>query len=306
MSMSATRADLPGPLPATRLGAIQNAQLAGQLTSLCDLDGQMFGAGHGTIGAIGEDGKLRRTISIPITVPTISRYSAGVLVVGDCGKGIVYKLDVTSGQLTKLFALSEVRADLPIPQPTRPAARNIPGDDPIPMPRFAYAASALKNPLSAVASDGNFIYVATQAGFSSSIFKIDPATNEVVGHCWAGGDNPVAMVWQETGLLVLQANVQQMRRFTPKLETMDQFIEVPITNARGLIIRGDEIRAVSAEQRDCPASGRYIRHKQGAAQCGGNFGQHRKDTRRDNGPTEICPVDLRRTRAGLLGRAFLE
>ena len=88
-SMSMRTVNLAGPLTAARTGAIQNAQLATQLTSLCDLDGQMYGAGSGRIVAIGEDGKFSRTISIPITNPSISRHSAGVLVIGDCGKGIV-------------------------------------------------------------------------------------------------------------------------------------------------------------------------------------------------------------------------
>jgi len=253
-SMPTTRAGLPGPLPmpmvATRLGAIQNAQLAGQLLSLCDLDGQMYGAGSGNVVAIIEDGRISRRIPVPITVPSISRYSAGVLVIGDCGKGIVYLLNVKSGQLTKLFALSEVIADLPLPTPT-PARDpgSLRGVDPIPLPRFAYAASALKNPLSAAASDGKFIYVATRGGFSSSIFKIDPATKQVVGHCWAGGDDPAAMMWGTgvgTGIMVLHSSRQQIRRFTPELQTIDKFINVPVKNGRGLIIRGDEIRVVSA------------------------------------------------------------
>ena len=100
---------LASTLTATRTGALQSAQITTELTSLCDLDGQMYGAGSGRIVAIGEDGKFSRTISIPITNPSISRYSSGVLVIGDCGKGVVYKFDVKSGQPTKQFALSEVR-----------------------------------------------------------------------------------------------------------------------------------------------------------------------------------------------------
>ena len=230
MSMSAERANLPGPLTAARMGAIQNAQLAGQLTSLCDLDGQMFGAGSGRIVAIGENGQITRTINTPISNPSIARYSANTLVIADCGKGIIYLMDI------------QILPNGPPPPPKKQFAISE-----LAVPRgLRYAESALKNPMSAVASDGKFIFVATRAGFSSSIFKIDPATKQVVGHCWAGGDDPVAMVWQESGLLVLHSRRQQIRRFTHELQTIDKFINVPVTNGRGLIIRGDEIRVVSA------------------------------------------------------------
>ena len=57
------------------------------------------------------------------------------------------------------------------------------------------------------------------------------------------------MVWQESGLLVLHSRRQQIRRFTHELQTIDKFINVPVTNGRGLIIRGDEIRVVSAAEK---------------------------------------------------------
>ncbi len=228
--MSGERGVMPTPIPmvATRLGVLQNAQLTTELTSLCDLDGQMYGAGSGRIVAIIEDGpgtsRISRTISIPITNPSISRHSAGVLVIGDCGKGIVYTMDVQRGRPTRLFATSE----LAVPRSLR------------------FAESALKSPLASVASDGKFIFIATRAGFSSSIFKIDPATKQVVGHCWAGGDDPAAMVCQDGGVLVLHSKRQQIRRFTPELQPVEKYINVPVGDGKGLIIRGNEIRVLSA------------------------------------------------------------
>lgn len=231
-SMMTRTAGLAGPLTAARAGAIQNAQLTAELTSLCDVDGQMYGAGNGRIVAIAENGGITRTINTPISNPSISRFSANTLVVADCGKGVIYTMGVGGGPLIgpspvgpigKLFAMSE----LALPQGLR------------------FAESALKNPLASVASDGKFIFVATRGGFSSSIFKIDPATKKVVAHSWAGGDDPAAMIWQDGGLLVLHSTRQQIRRFTPELRTIDKFINVPVNNGKGLIIRGNEIRVLS-------------------------------------------------------------
>ena len=96
----------------------------------------------------------------------------------------------------------------------------------------------------------------------------------MVAHCWAGGDDPVAMVWQDEGLLVLHSKRQQIRRFTPELKPIDKFLNVPVVDGKGLIIRGNEIRVLSAADKGIVRmQGDIVAISRAQVPGGGDFGR---------------------------------
>ena len=214
------------PLKATQLSAVRNNAFR-TFTALCEFDGQMYGAERGKIHLIGDDGKITRTITVKgIRNPTIARHTAGTMVIGDRGTKLIYQLNVKTGKLTKFFSIRDIR----------------PG-------RFVTGSILKSSPLMSIASDGRYIYAAFSAGFSSSIFKIDPARKSIVGHAWAPGDNPTSMVFQDENLFVLESKGKQIRRFNSALKPSYTWINVTVGGGKGLIIRGDEVRILSTSDR---------------------------------------------------------
>lgn len=197
------------------------------LTAFADLNGQMFGAGANAIVQFDEGGKSVRTFQTNIARPSISPHGASALLVGDLGGKTLSTLDLKTGALTPLLKLNEVRE----------AAREAPG-----------AHLLQDGALASVASDGKQVFVAVEAGFSSAVFKIDPATKQVVARGWAAAPDPHAMAFQNGALFVLTGNGTQVRRFTEKLQRSLETIELPTPGAKGIGIRAGEILSLAKGQ----------------------------------------------------------
>ena len=197
----------------------------GELISLCDLEGQMYGAGKGRVVALGEDGKITKSFVTSIDKPSISAHSAATLIIGDTGKKVLFLMNTESGKMSELLRLSSVRD----------SAQN----------QYPEASLLETGELMSVASNGHQVFVAIGAGYSSAIFKIDPATKQIVGRNWAPGADPTAMAFHEGGLYVLVGNGRQVRRFTESLERSLDRIDLPVSEAKGLAIRKDEIRILT-------------------------------------------------------------
>lgn len=230
---------LPGGGPSGRVKSItQNvaaAKLAGithdslgQLTAMGSANGQTFGAGAGKVGMIGENGLVASSaFNVPITRASgLSAYTAGKLVVGDEANNSVFAVDLNSKQSTKLFTLGELNA------------------------RGIQAASVLQNgKLGGLAFDGKFLYAGVKAGYSSSIFKIDPSTKQVVGHAYAPGPDPSAMQFVKGNLFVLEGSRQNVRRFDGNLKLANARTEVDSPDGRGLIVTDQGISILSPSKR---------------------------------------------------------
>ncbi len=217
-------------------------QAAPALRSFTDLGGQMLGAGPNVVAIIGEDGKIAKSFATKIARPSISPHGPNAIVIGDLDARTIATMDVKTGAITPLLKLAEVT------DPASNAPDKVPG------------AHILKGgAFSSAASDGKFLYVGVEAGFSSSIFKIDPTTKQVVGRAWASGPDPDAMTVHKGSLFVLVAG-NQVRRFTNALERSRENIDLPVTNAKGLGIRTGEIRVLDSTQ------GRVVRATVDAAE----------------------------------------
>lgn len=216
-----------------RLPAKQPAQAAVQLHTFTELDGQMFGAGAQSIVSLDAAGKQIRTFPTGIASASISPHGTSALVVGDLVSRNVQTMDIKTGVLRPVLNLREVRD-------SQPAAA--PG---------GYLLQ--EGAFSSVASDGKNLFVAVGSGFSSAIFKIDPATRQIVARSWASAADPQAMVYKNGALFVLVGNGSQVRRFNDVLQRNLENIDLHTPGARGIGIRAGEIvrlhqgRVISAQ-----------------------------------------------------------
>lgn len=237
-----TPSRLAGPAPASpvgpsRLGSVIIARhippiaLTGAtraIQTVTDLNGQTYGAGPKLIAQIGEDGKVGKTFPTTIARASISPHGTGALVVGDLTNKTISLFDARSGAIKPLFGLAGIMDSSRDKSPGGHLLQD--------------------GKLAAVASDGNHIYVAMEAGFSSAIFKIDPATKRIVERGWVSAGDPTAMVHENGALFVLVGNGSQVRRFTPALQRSKDNIDLPAAGATGIGIRGVEIRTLTSGQ----------------------------------------------------------
>ncbi len=205
---------------------ITNAALSNLIT-MGEVEGQTFGAAPNQLVALDSQGQIARTIAVPIEAPAgISAYTAGRAIVGDGINNAVYSVDVTSGRSAKLLDLR-----------TTDYGSLIAGD-------------VLRNgKLSSVAYDGKYVYVAVSAGYSSSIFAIDPATNKAVQQTWSPGDKPTAMQFTKGTLYVLDAENSQLRAFDSAFKLNLKAVNLNVTDPRGIVIRDDGVRVLTPSER---------------------------------------------------------
>ena len=217
-------ANLVQPIQPNLLPQLQLQQVP-TLRSICDVGGQMFGGGDRKIVQLGEDGKPQKSFDTNIRRPSVSNFG-NMLLVGDLDTRNIHTMDPKTGQLKILIGLNQVGK-------TGPSI--IPGSDTLNSGEFA-----------GVASDGKNIFVSVRAGFSSSIYKIDPNTKQVLGSGWAGGPDPDAMAYGPGGLFVSVGEGTQIRRMSDNLEqSMDRVDLPPGMKTNGILLRGDEIRAIN-------------------------------------------------------------
>jgi hypothetical protein len=210
-----------------RLGALKLAQAA-NLTSLCALEGRIFGAGKGQVLIIGDAGQVLRTIPTTVDTPTISPHRAGTLILGDCGRKVLYELNVQTGRMTELLSLAEVRDSAVGQAPDSALLRT--------------------RSFLSVASDGENAYVALGAGFSSAIFKIELRSRQVVARSFAPSDDPSAMAFFDGALHVLVGRGRRVRKFTAGLEPSLDVIDLRQEGGRGLAIRAGEVGVISTRE----------------------------------------------------------
>ncbi|MHB0997613.1 MAG: C13 family peptidase [Armatimonadota bacterium] len=210
-------------LPALRqLPALQNARLR-NISALAQVNGQMFGAEPGKLSLIDEQGNITKSVPMNIQkIAGLSGFTPGKLLVGDVASNSVMSVDEKTGAATRLLSLSQVNA------------QGFP------------AGSVLKNgELSGVAYDGSNVFVSFKAGFSSSVFKINPSTQTVLEHGWAPGDNPSALTFSNNKLFVLDGKAGQVRPMAPGLKPSYTWIDSNSKNGKGLIIQGNEIKVLT-------------------------------------------------------------
>lgn len=242
LGVTATKAQTNGFLKArtistvassANLGVLRDSKLT-ELRSLTSAGGKMFGAGDGKIVELNQNGQVVRTIPIAIKSPIISGVGSERLIIGDSGRKLVHGMDVKTGKTMPLLDLNQVM-DRSTAMPGGSLIREL--------------------PFTAVASDGKFVYAAFSGGFSSPVFKIDPATRQIVGRSFSAGPNPVSMTLLNGKLLVLDQRSRQIRNHGADLKPTAIWTEVGAADARGIAIINNEVRVLS------PASGGILRLK---------------------------------------------
>jgi hypothetical protein len=225
--------------PGLNLSQLTRGQLIGQirirlpeaLSAYTDVGGKSLGAGANRVVALDEGGNSTRNFPTQIGKPTIAPHGTQALLIGDLQNLKLHTLALGDGSVRQLLDLRAV------------AGR--PGE------LLPYSEALKNGEFSAAASDGKNVYVAFSAGFSSSIYKIDPSTRRVLAHGWASAPDPSAMSFNDGTLFVLVGNGSQVRRFTDGLQKSKDAIDLPFTSAKGLGIRAEgEIRTLNRARTD--------------------------------------------------------
>ncbi|OPZ63823.1 MAG: Peptidase C13 family protein [Firmicutes bacterium ADurb.Bin506] len=211
------------PSPALK---ITNSALS-SLVTMGEVDGRVFGAARNQLVALDEQGQITRSITIPVERPAgISAYTAGQALVGDGGNNAIYSVDTASGRSTKLLDLRSTDYG------------------------SLMAGDVLRTgELTSVAFDGKLVYAAVAAGYSSSVFAIDPATNRAVRQAWSPGDKPMAMQFSGGTLYVLDAENSQLRAFDSAFKLNLKAVDLNVADPRGIIIRPDGVRVLTPSER---------------------------------------------------------
>ena len=214
-------------LPATpSLLKITNAALS-NLVAMGEVEGQVFGAARNQLVTLDQEGKITKSTAIPIEQPAgISAYTTGRAIIGDCGNNAVFSVDIGTGRTDRLLDLKSTDYG------------NLMAGDVVRSGR-----------LSSVAFDGRYVYVAMSAGYSSSIFAVDPASNKAVMQAWSPGDRPTAMQFAGGNLYVLDAENSQLRSFDSALRLNTKAIDLQAPDPMGIVIRDNEVRVLTPSDR---------------------------------------------------------
>lgn len=233
---------VPVKLPVVSLpiiNKITSPALSG-LVAMAEVEGQVLGAGKGQLVAIDGAGKVTRTIAIPIEKPAgISSYTAGKAIIGEAKDNTIYVVDLKTGSSSRLLDLrSTAYVGMP-PDPLEASSAK----------GAIMAGEVLRSgELMSVAFDGRHIFAALSAGYSSSIFTIDPAANRAVSQAWSPGDKPVAMHFSAGNLYVLDGAGGKIRLFDSSMKLNWKPIEITAEDPRGIIVREDGIKVLSPKE----------------------------------------------------------
>lgn len=91
--------------------------------------------------------------------------------------------------------------------------------------------------LTAVTWDGKYLWAAFTAGYSSSIFKVDPKKGTIEQHMWAHGPNPEGLFWDGTYLVSIDARNKEIRKLD-KNGNAAQIAALPSEFPHGLTFDG--------------------------------------------------------------------
>lgn len=208
-----------------RLAGQIRLQVPGPINTMTLVGMQMVGAGPGRVALLDEAGKVTKSFDTSVQRPSISPFGAEKILIGDLQNRALMSFDLKSGQSTPLLKLNEV---------TDPNPNAVPGGNMLAEGEF-----------SSVAGDGKNVFVAVDAGFSSSIFKIDPVSKRIIGRAWATSGDPHEMVVHDGSLFVLVGGGSQIRRFSENLVKSHDHYDLPFAGGRGLGAKAGEFRTLT-------------------------------------------------------------
>lgn len=203
-----------------------NAALSlNDMIALTQLDGATWGAGKSQIAQFNAQGNVLKSSGLPISqVAGIAAYEGGTILVGSSSENTIYKFDPTANSVQKFLDLKQIDSS------------------------GILAGDVLQNgELMSIASDGIFVFAAIRAGYSSSIFKIDPTTGKIISRAWAPGPNPSIMAYSSGSLFVLDESSKQLRRFDSNMKLSADAISLADLKAKGILAINSDVQILSAE-----------------------------------------------------------
>jgi len=195
------------------------------MTALTQVDKSTWGAGMSQIAQFDSQGNMLKSATIPISqVAGITTYDKGTLLVGSSADNTIYMFDPATSNVQKFLDLKQLDT-----------SGILAGD------------VLQKGELASIASDGKYVFVGIRAGFSSSIFKIDPQTGKIISHVWAPGPDPSAMAYSAGNLLVLDGSSKQLRRFDSNMKLSADALSVTDPKPKGIFAKDNAVGILSGE-----------------------------------------------------------
>jgi hypothetical protein len=195
------------------------------MTALTQVDKSIWGAGMSQIAQFDSQGNMLQSAAIPISkVAGITAYSKDKLLVGSSADNTIYIFDPMTINVQKFLDLKQLDT-----------SGVLTGD------------VLLKGELASIASDGKYVFVGIRAGFSSSIFKIDPETGKIISHAWAPGPDPSVMVYSAGNLYVLDGSSKQLRRFDSNMKLSADAISLTAPMPKGIFATDNAVELLSGE-----------------------------------------------------------
>ena len=204
------------------------ARLTSPVSALALIGNKKYGAGAGKLGLLDQKGKMVSSIKLPFKkVAGLAPFTKGACLVASEKTGSVYKVNLKTKKAAKIFALRDLKKGA------------VKGGNLI-----------TRGKVAGLAYDGRGnAFLATQAGYSSSIFKINVKSKKVVGHTFAPGPTPTALQYEKGKLFVVDQRSKLLRTFSPKLKRSSTAIKLPVDDARGLLIKGSAVEILSTKKK---------------------------------------------------------
>lgn len=194
------------------------------MTALAMVNGETFGAGKGQLAKFDQNGVLVQSTPLPFTsVAGIAAYSQGTLLVGNSADNTVYKFDPSTSKSELLLDLKQVDTT-----------------------GFIMGGVLQTGTLESLASDGTSVFVGIGAGYSSSIFKLDPTSGKVLSHAWAPGPDPTAMGYGGGNLFVADAGSMELRRYDEALQLSAEPLQLD-TQPKGIAVEDKNVALLNTE-----------------------------------------------------------
>jgi hypothetical protein len=195
------------------------------MAALAEVDKSTWGAGMSQIAQFDSQGNMLRSAAIPISqVAGITAYDKGTILVGSSADNTIYMFDPMTSNVQIFLDLRQLDT-----------SGILAGD------------VLQKGELASIASDGKYVFVGIRAGYSSSIFKIDPETGKIISRAWAPGPDPSAMAYSAGNLFVLDGSSRKLRRFDSNMKLSADALSVTDPKPKGIFARDDAVGILSGE-----------------------------------------------------------
>jgi sugar lactone lactonase YvrE len=158
-------------------------------------------------------------IPCPVKNPGGMTWDGADFLVSDRFDKVIFKVNPASGLATKVLTLAELKKG-----------------------EKAEVFQAKASQVTDIAWGQEHLWVAAQAGYSSSVYRIDLKAKSIVQHFYARGPKPEGVSFDAKGefLWTVDASNQEFSQFTQKGEWTDVAVSSPVKKPSGLALDDQE------------------------------------------------------------------